>query len=316
MMEEPNKEEQSKVGVDIIPKAPTNNKNVSVVSNMNSNINTINLLDTKQLEAAKAFMIQVMRSKKGGISSVEDGLAVLMRAQDLNLPFSTCLEHIHVINGKTGIDIHVIKALLSKAGVTWELIDDYAPLYEYTDGFNVYVEDKLPTYCIKCSNRKEAETKQSEDKDCDNIYVYPTLYFKDYNGNIYKSYQWNSKLKTAMNPVHAQELAKQGFIPVFRIPNVPVDFIATYKLYRTVNGKQVTATGHFSFSEANAAELFSKDNYVKYARIMICHRAFVYAAREIASDILLGAYETTELKVTMNTELNDSDVIDIEAQEI
>ena len=78
---------------------------------INGGINTINFFDDKQLVAAENFLTKVMRSDKGGIKSVNDGLAVLMRAQDLQLPFSTCIEHIHVINGKTGVDIHVVKAL-------------------------------------------------------------------------------------------------------------------------------------------------------------------------------------------------------------
>ena len=73
----------------------------------------INLFDERQLVAAENFITKIMRSDKGGIKSVNDGLAILMRAQDLNLPFSSCIEHIHVINGKTGLDIHIIKALLS-----------------------------------------------------------------------------------------------------------------------------------------------------------------------------------------------------------
>ena len=78
----------------------------------------LNLFDERQLVAAENFLTKIMRSDKGGIKSVNDGLAILMRAQDLNLPFSTCIEHIHVINGKTGVDIHVVKALLSRAGCT------------------------------------------------------------------------------------------------------------------------------------------------------------------------------------------------------
>lgn len=279
-------------------------------------LNRINLLDEKQVERAKVFMLQLARSKKGGIVSVEDGLAVLMRAQDLNLPFSTCLEHIHVINGKTGVDIHIIKSLLSKAGLTWECTKDYSPLYEYTDGFNVYVEDKLPEYCVKCNNRKEAEAKQAKAESGDVMYVYPTLYFKDFNNNIYKSYQWNSNLAVAMNPAHAQELAKQGKIPVYRIPNQPVDYVTEYDICRIVRDKEVHSIGRFSFSEAQTAEMFEKDTYKKYPKILIGHRAFTYAARDIASDILFGVYETTELKIVSGAELNDADIIDIEVQEI
>ena len=118
----------------------TNNKSgvqhsVAVRDNFNGNsLSSINLFDNEQLAAATAFLDKIMRSDKGGIKSVNDGLAILMRAKDLNMPFSTAIEHIHVINGKTGVDIHVIKALLSRAGVTWRCINNYSPLYEYTDG--------------------------------------------------------------------------------------------------------------------------------------------------------------------------------------
>lgn len=70
-----------------------------------------------------------------------------MRAKDLALPFSTCIEHIHVVSGKTVIDIHIIKALLSKAQVIWECTHDYTCLYQYTDGNIAYNENNLPEYC-------------------------------------------------------------------------------------------------------------------------------------------------------------------------
>lgn len=77
-----------------------------------------------------------------------------MRAQDMQLPFSTCIEHIHVVNGKTGVDVHIIKALLSRAGVVWECTKDYTPQYQYTDGNTVYLETQLPQYCVKCATPK------------------------------------------------------------------------------------------------------------------------------------------------------------------
>lgn len=110
-----------------------------------------------------------MASEKGGIKSVADGLAILTRAQDLRLPFSTCVEHIHVINGKTGVDIHIIKALLLRAGVVWECTKDYTPQYQYTDGNNIYNETQLPLYCVKCRTAKEAEEKTNDET----IGVYP-----------------------------------------------------------------------------------------------------------------------------------------------
>ena len=238
-----------------------------------------------------------------------------MRAQDLNLPFTTCIEHIHVINGKTGIDVHIIKALLLKAGVTWEVIEDYTPLYEYTDNINVYIENKLPQHCVKVKSKKEAEVKSKADDD-DTIYVYPVKHYSDFNGNIYKEYQLNANYALVATKEQAAVIAKTGKCPIYRIASVPVDFKTSYKLTRVVNGKVMTVIGHFSYSEALAADLFTKDTYKKYARILIGHRAFTYAARDIASDILFGVAETTELKIVSGAELNDADIVDIQPEEI
>ena len=110
-----NKQEEQKV----------DNSNQLAKSSTN-NLGVINLLDEKQLAAAEVFLKKIIASDKGGVKSVNEGLAVLMRANDLNLPFSTCIEHIHVINGKTGLDVHIITSLLSRAGVTWEMSKDSA----------------------------------------------------------------------------------------------------------------------------------------------------------------------------------------------
>ena len=66
---------------------------------VNTGVNVLNLLDEKQLASAEVFLKKIIATDKGGVKSVNEGLAILMRAQDLHLPFSTCIEHIHVING-------------------------------------------------------------------------------------------------------------------------------------------------------------------------------------------------------------------------
>jgi hypothetical protein len=55
-----------------------------------------------------------------------------------------------------------------------------------------------------------------------------------------------------------------------------------------------TAVSHFSLTEAQTAKFFEKDTYVKYARVMIGHRAFTLGARDIASDVIQGVMETSE----------------------
>lgn len=290
---------------------PTTRKNE--VQLTESSINYVNLLDPHQYASAEAFLTKVMRSKKGGIESVADGIAVLMRAQDLKLPFSTSLEHIHVINGKTGVDIHIIKALLLKAGVTWDCTKDYAPLYEYTDSINVYNETNLPEYAVKCTSKKVAEEKSKADENGDNIYVYPVKFYKDFVGNMYREYQLNGKFQQIINKSQADEVIKAGKIPVYRIPAPPIDFICEYKFYRKVGGRDMTSIGRFTYNDAVAAKFFEKDTYIKYARIMIGHRAFTYGARDIASDVIMGCYETTELKQINGLDIDDQDVQDVNA---
>ena len=295
------------------PNLPTkDNMSTEISTTINhQSLSRVNLFDDKQLIAAENFITKVMRSEKGGIKSVNDGLAVLMRAQDLNLPFSTCLEHIHVINGKTGTDIHVIKALLSRAGVTWECLDDYTPLYEFTDGINVYVDGELPDYVVKCKSAKEAEEKSS--KDSENMYVYPVKFYKDFKGNIYRDYQLNNKtFGIAVNAQQAASITKENKIAVVRIPNQPVNYIVRYEFRRINHGIQTKAIGKFTFKEAQQADMFEKDTYKKYPRILISHRAFTYGARDIASDILFGVMETKELKISIGADVSDDDWIDIQ----
>lgn len=306
-------DKQMNVTPSVETNAPTNQA-ISV-----SSFNRLNLFDNKDLVAAENFLTRVMRSDKGGIKSVNDGLAILMRAQDLNLPFSTCIEHIHVINGKTGVDVHIIKALLLRAGCTWTCEKDYQPLYEYTDGNNVYVDNELPDYTIKCKSKHEAEEKAKADiaagKD-DFVYVYPVKWYKDFNGNLYKDYQLNTKqFGIALNHAHGVEINNSGKIAVYRVPANPIDYITKYVFTRNVNGKSVTAEGWFTYSDAVKAGMFEKDTYKKYPRILIGHRAFTYGAREIASDILFGAMETTELKIVTDTEISPSDYASFEEVE-
>lgn len=294
--------------------------NYPVQKCINSGINAINFFDDKQLLAAENFLTKVMRSDKGGIKTVNDGLAVLMRAQDLQLPFSTCIEHIHVINGKTGVDIHIVKALLSRAGCTWRCIKDYQPLYEYTDGFNVYVDGSFPDYVVRCQSQKDAEDKAKKDIDNgidDQTYVYPVKWYQDFNGNMYKDYQLNTKqFGIAINRQQVAEISKSGKIPVYRIPNKPIDYVTEYEITRKINGKEITVIGRFSYSDAVQADMLEKDTYKKYPRILVGHRAFTYAAREIASDILFGVMETTELKIVAGRELTNNDVTSIEDVEV
>lgn len=277
-------------------------------------LKVLNLLNDKQLASAEVFLKKIVATEKGGIKNVNEGLAILMRAQDLQLPFSSCIEHIHVVSGKTVADIHIIKSLLSRAGVTWECTKDYTPQYQYTDGNTIYIETQLPDYCVKCQNADKA-VKLSEESNGDKIGVYPVKWYTDLSGKKYNEFQISDKCKVALNPTHAQKLKAEGVFPVIRIPAVPVDYVTEYKFtrIREVKGKllEQTSIGHFSYTEAVTAEFFVKDTYKKYARIMIGHRAFTLGARDIASDILMGVLEETEHAI-IDGSLDTTDFVNYE----
>jgi hypothetical protein len=278
----------------------------------NTGLSVLNLLDEKQLASAEVFLKKFMASEKGGIKSVADGLAILTRAQDLQLPFSTCIEHIHVINGKTGVDIHVIKSLLLRAGVIWECTKDYTPQYQYTDGNTIYNETQLPNYCVKCRTAKEAEEKTN----AETVGVYPLKWFTDLKGNIYNEFQVSDKCVIAINKAHALKLAQEGKFPIIRIAAQPVDYVTEYSFtrYRVINGKEyrTTAISHFSYTEAQTAGFFEKDTYKKYPRVLIGHRAFTLGARDIAPDAIMGCCETTELKIVTDSTLTSDDFTEVE----
>lgn len=280
---------------------------------VNTGMKVLNLLDEKQLANAEIFLRKIISTDKGGVKSVNEGLAILMRAQDLRLPFSPCIEHIHVINGKTGVDVHIAKALLSRAGIVWEKTKDYVPQYKYTDGNSVYDETLLPDYCVKCRNQKEAESKTTDEV----IGVYPLKYYRDLKGNIYDEFQISNKCVKCINMVQATKVAQEGNYPVVRIEAKPIDFVTEYKFtrYKKIYGKLIEthATGHFSYVEAVQADLFIKDTFKKYPKIMIGHRAFFYGAREIADDILMGCMSDNELsEVVNNTNPNVDNFVNVE----
>lgn len=280
--------------------------------NSNAGFNVLNIFDEKQIAAAESFLKRMMSTDKGGIKNVNEGFAILLRAQELQLPFSSCIEHIHVIQGKTGIDIHIIRSLLSRAGITWECTKDYVPQYQYTDGNTIYNETQLPDYCVICRTAKEAEEKSKDDT----IGVYPLRWYQDLKGNVFNEFQISNKVEIAINKQHALKLANEGKYPVVRVPAIPVDYVTEFAFtrYKMICGEKVItkAKGHFSLSEAKQADLLDKDTYKKYTRIMIANRAFVLGAREIADDVIFGLMETSELKLVTDTPLTNSDFTDVE----
>ena len=267
------------------------------------------ILSEQEIAAAKVWLGSVL-GQKSGISSIQDGMALLMRAKDLNIPLSTAVEHVHLIQGKTGVDIHILKALCSRAGVTWNCIEDYAPQYEYTDGNNVFVQTQLPSYCVICKSAEEAEKTTDVDKGV--VGCYPLRYYVDAKGNRFNEFEISDKWTICTNRFHMMKINSSGGYGVVRVPPTPIDFVVKYEFTRRqmICGEKVIthSIGQFNYSDAVKAEMFEKDTYKKYTKVMIKARAWTYGARDIASDICMGLMETTELKQIYDSTLDEHDV--------
>lgn len=292
-------------------------KNQSIVKFDNdADFDKLNLYNKEDLEAFEFMVKKMLGSNKSGISSVADAVAIAIRAKSLNISWASAIENMHVVNGKTGLNVHLIKALLLRAGVMWEVIQDFAPLYDYTDGFNTFLQNELPPDAVKCRSPEEA-LNITKDESNDNFGVYPVRSYVDANGNIFNEFQIG-KCVVALNRVHMAALIKEGKYPVIRCNLKPADHVVEYKFTRIrfICGekKTVEVKSKFTVSDAIAAELYNPvvpsdkkpGTYNKYLRIMIAIRAFTYGAREIASDILLGAMELEELNAIVNGTANDN----------
>lgn len=220
-------------------------------------------------DKALELMSVLVKGKLAKDKGPEELLAIYLKTKELGLGFASAADHMHVIRGKTGVDIHIVRALLLRAGsnIWWEKTKDYEPQYKYTDGKNIWIK--------------------SENSD-------PDIFLPKECSYVYD--------KTSTDKCKAD-----GKVPVWKDGLTPVDWVTTYKFQRVIKvdgeSKILTEIGSFSWMEAIQAKLpMNKDgqydpdsNWQKYRKLMLDHRAFTFGARAIGADLLNGVYEEKEL---------------------
>jgi len=241
-----------------------------------SNLDVVN-----NREAALIIFKDMVASGKMNVKTTAEAIVMFLKARELNLPFITASDHMHMVNGKAGVDIHILRAKILMAGfIYWETETDYEPLYEYRDNTNAVVD--------VCYN----------DNQLPDIYVIP-------NGNtsdllkedvariisigkipVFKSVQM-------LNVGNGSKIANRGTVIRFERQIV------------MPNGEQkiLTEKGRFTTRETFEAGLHLKKDgivneyspHLAYQQVMQEHRAWTYGARKIGSDIILGLYEIKEL---------------------
>ena len=163
----------------------------------------------------------------------EDALVAILMGQELGFKPLIALNGIHSINGKAGIGIHLVLAILQRNGVRYQVVKDFE---------NVETPNPISTDGKPRPIDKETVVKF-------------TRWYKNPDGT-----------------------------------NERVDTTVSYKL-----------------SDAYAAGLMVKDNWIKMTKIMLRTRCLMIGARLVAPDFIQGMYETNELYEISNVEKKADD---------
>lgn len=91
----------------------------------------INSQEAITIEKMRLFAREVIKSGVSSFKREADVIVVLIRGRELGLPYGVSVNNIFAINGKTGMSVHLHKAMLQNAKVYFELTEDYVPVYAY-----------------------------------------------------------------------------------------------------------------------------------------------------------------------------------------
>lgn len=288
-----------------------------VVSSTNCpTLNDINLLNADHRELALGFIKSLIESPKSGIKTIADGLALMSRAQQLGIPFATAIDNISIVSGKTVISVHVAKMLLLKAGIKFTKTKDYIPLYNYTDGNIIFLENQLPDYAIKCGTAEQA--KKVTDNSNTNVGFYPVRYYYmpvDGKTQLIPETSLPSNVQIIKSVMDAESVKKNSKIPILPAPPQTYDICTEYKFERVYkDGSTKVEISRFTWQDAVTAGLSEKDVWQHYPKQMLDNRAFMYGARAIADDLLMGCMETLESQCISDNPIGyeDNEIIDAE----
>jgi len=224
------------------------------------------------------ILSNLAKDPKTGLKSPHNAVMIYEKAKELKIGWANAISHMHFIKDKLGIDLHIIKAILSRpgTGVTWIKTEDYIPVYRYIDSSGSVWDNDL---ALPKDHKIVNSFPKKDDLSYDDITTY-----------------------VVRIPTNTGTREK----PNWQI--LPSDFRTTYEFTRMkkhIDGTWITVKeiGRFSWLDAMAAQLpidsagllNANSNWQKYRRLMVATRAFTFGSREIASDLTLGAYETSEL---------------------
>lgn len=220
---------------------------------------------TKSYEALSTFQemkefaeeLVAMESKLVPFKKAGDVLIVLQAARDFKIPLSFALANIHPIQGKASAGIHLMAAQILNAGITYKVIEDFQPVYQFKGQGGIMVTQDEYFNNPERFNLIGPKTP-TKDYHPDKINVIRTSNIIDYRTVI--------------------EFTRQVKQP-------------------DGSFKEMVIYGKFSRSDAVKAGLYESkpDTWGRYERPMVYARAFADGSHKIGDDVLLGMTEVSML---------------------
>lgn len=227
--------------------------------------------DFKSLDDMMAFGEQIAKSSLSPLKVKEDVVAALLMGRELGLGVMVSINNIYPINGKASSGIHIIAGQLLKVGVTYEVLNDYEPVFQIV---------------IKGS--------QAKNKDGELVDTFVPVRKVPYSESI---------------PSKLNDLELRGKTPIDTLTRIK--FKRQLKQpdgsYRDM---EIISSFYYSEIPKDYLEgSKAKDNWTKWLSVMMYTRCFTNGAKRIADDVILGLYETSELADANNIPVKIEDGI-------
>lgn len=233
-------------------------------------VTTSTLTEFANLEQLQLFGEQIVKSGLTPFKKGEQAVAAILFGKELGLGAMISVNNIHSINGRASVGIHIINALLQSAGVVVEVLRNYEPCVATV----LKGEDGNPVMFDVSGVEAKSNDKKEYPQGCRPQFL---------------------------REIFIDELPADYEIKGKRISNFKTVVKLTRKLKQPDGSwKDVVIIQSFSKTDADIADLSGKDNWRNHPKVMALNRAIAFGGRLIASDILLGVYETSEIADTYN----------------
>jgi len=222
------------------------------------------IVNIKNQEDLNNIMATIAKGNPILFPTAASAITKFVKSKELGIGFITGAEHMHEIQGKTGIDIHIVRAiLLSSKDIYWTKVKDYTQVPKYATVDKQYF-DYVPEG-HKVIKAKEPNAMKLE---------------KD------------NAIAEGLIPL---VLTGYDYVTEYKFSRI--------KRLSDGSTITLEATGKFSWNDALQAGLPLDKNgafnelsaWFKYRQLMVDTRAFTFGSRAIADDLLLGMREYTEL---------------------